>query len=420
MIVFSLVVIGLIGAALLFVVPPLLKRRPGTEAAAREDVNAAIYRDQLRELEEDIGAGNLSPEQADEARLEISRRVLEEGRVAGTPEGAVRGAGREAAIGVIIGVPLVALLLYVALGMPKAITGAPVEPGHDVSEAQVEAMVARLAARMKTTPDDGQGWEMLARSYAALQKFEQAVEAYAHAVKLTPPDAGLFADYADALAMAQGQRLEGEPERLVMQALKLDPANLKALALAGTAAYNRKDYRGAVDYWQRMLDTGPAESEMVAGIRSSIAEARELMGQAGQKAPAAPSAKAPQSPTSAKPAGATPGATVVGTVKLSPALAAQAQPGDTVFVFARAANGPRMPVAILRRQVKDLPFAYKLDDTTAMTEVKLSSLTEVVVGARVSRSGEAALRPGDLQGASAPVKVGARNVDIVIDTVADK
>ena len=145
MIVFSLVVIGLIGAALLFVVPPLLKRRPGTEAAAREDVNAAIYRDQLRELEEDIGAGNLSPEQADEARLEISRRVLEEGRVAGTPEGAVRGAGREAAIGVIIGVPLVALLLYVALGMPKAITGAPVEPGHDVSEAQVEAMVARLA-----------------------------------------------------------------------------------------------------------------------------------------------------------------------------------------------------------------------------------------------------------------------------------
>lgn len=417
MIGFSLLVIGLIGAALLFVVPPLLRRQHAAEAAAREEINAAIYRDQLRELEDDVAAGNLSREQADEARRDISRRVLDEAgrRDAG---GAQTGtAGREAAVGAVIGIPLVALLIYLAVGTPKAVTALPTDEEH-VSEAQVEAMVSRLAARMKENPDDGQGWEMLARSYSVMGKFELAVDAYVKAVKLLPPDARLLADYADALAMAQGQRLEGEPERLVLQALKLDPKNIKALALAGTAAFNRKDFRTAVDYWQRMLDTSPPDSEMVASIRNSIEEARAMMGTAGDKrAGKAPEPKTTASKTATANAS---GTGVSGSIKLAPALASQAKPDDTVFVFARAANGPRMPLAILRKQVKDLPFSYKLDDSMAMTDMKLSSVPEVIVGVRVSRSGDAALKPGDLQGTSGTVKTGARNVDIVIDTVAGK
>ena len=131
---------------------------------------------------------------------------------------------------------------------------------------------------MKETPDDPEGWMLLARSYGALGRYNQAAQAYANAAARLPGDAGLLADYADVLAMAQGRRLQGEPERLIARALEADPNNLKALALAGTAAFEKQDYAGAVRHWERMLPLVPPDSDDARSIQASIAEARSLGG----------------------------------------------------------------------------------------------------------------------------------------------
>ncbi|MDH3438635.1 MAG: c-type cytochrome biogenesis protein CcmI, partial [Betaproteobacteria bacterium] len=238
-----------------------------------------------------------------------------------------------------------------------------------------------------------------------------SVEAYANAAARTPNDAQLLADYADALGMAQGRNLEGEPEKLIARALAIDPANTKALALAATAAFNRRDYANAVQYWERMLTVLPPDSEAAQVVRSNIAEARSLAG--GALAAASPAAPAP----ALAPAPADAGGRVSGVVKLAPELAGKIAPTDTVFVFARAAQGPRMPLAILRRQARDLPLEFTLDDSMAMTPaMKLSSFPQVVIGARVSKSANAVPQPGDLQGLSAPIQVGANGVSVVIDS----
>lgn len=409
MIWFGLLAALFIAGALAFVLPPLLRRSHGGSQVSRSAVNVHVYRDQLRELENDLAAGTLSQDRYDEARHEIERQLLEDtGDEEAVPASAPRRGRLTAAI-VGAAVPLVAIGLYFGVGNPQAIQTASAPHGapHGVKEEQVLAMVEQLAARMRANPDDPEGWRILARSYAVLGRFKESAEAYAKAAARIPNDAQLLADYADALAMAQGRTLEGEPEKLIARALAIDPANTKALALAGTAAFNRKDYARAIEYWQRMLAVLPPDSETVQAVRSNIAEARSLAG--GALAAASPAAPAP-APTAA-------GGRVSGVVKLAPGLAGKIAPTDTVFVFARAAQGPRMPLAILRRQARDLPLEFTLDDSMAMTPaMKLSSFPQVVIGARVSKSANATPQPGDLQGLSAPIQVGANGVSVVIDS----
>lgn len=397
-----LVIAGLlVVAALAFIVPPLLRRGTGG-GVSRDAINVAVYRDQLRELEADLRAGTLAQDQYEIARREIEARLLQDVGAGGTA--AARPRSRAAAIAFGIAIPVCALAVYLAVGNPEAVLapGDVESPPHGISEQQVQALVARLAARLRDNPEDAEGWVMLARSYMVLGRFREAAEAYANAAARMPKNAQLLADYADALGMAQGRSLRGEPERIIARALAADPSNVKALALAGTAAFDKQDYAKATDYWGRIVPLVPQDSELAQSIRASIAEAQERGG-------AAPAAK--KAPVAA-------GASrVSGVVKLAPELAAKARPEDTVFVFAQAAEGPRMPLAILRRLVRDLPLEFTLDDTMAMSPaMKLSDQARVVVGARVSRNASASPQPGDLQGLTAPVKIGADRVIVVIDT----
>jgi len=314
---------------------------------------------------------------------------------------------RAAALALGLAVPICALAVYVAVGNPRALL--PQTAGganaHGVSAQQFEAMVSRLAARLKENPEDPEGWMMLGRSYAVLGRFGEASEAYAKAAARTPGDAQLLADYADALAMAQGRTLDGEPERILLRALAIDPNNVKALLLAGTAAFNRNDGTAAVRHWERVLGLLPAESDMVQRVQASIAQARSLGGSSGGKTQIARPAQAPGA------------GRVSGVVTLAPQLAGKVAPGDTVFIFARAAEGPRMPLAILRKRASDLPVRFTLDDSMAMApQMKLSAFPQVIIGARVSKSANASPQPGDLQGSSAPISVGAKSVSVVIDT----
>jgi cytochrome c-type biogenesis protein CcmH len=398
-----------LGAALaalvvLLLLRPLLARQSGSAQVSRKAANLAVYRDQLRELDAELAAGKIAPADHQRAKDELQARMLEDVDAAAAAESVPPRAGRGAALAVGLAVPACALALYLFVGNPGALN--PHESLGRFSEAQVEAMVERLAAKMRENPDDADGWKMLGRSYAVLGRFADAVDAYSKAALRAPKDAQLLADFADALAMVRGQSLQGEPEKLVLRALEIDPNNLKALALAGTAAFHRSDFKLAAEYWERMLPLVPPDSEDARAIRENVAEARARAGESpmASGAPAAPAA-APH-----------PG--IRGTVRLSQKLRDKLSPGDTLFVYARAAEGPPMPLAILRRKAGELPLEFALNDSMAMAPgMNVSAFPRVVVTARVSRSGNAKPEAGDLQGASKPVANDAKGVVVEINEV---
>ncbi|MCC6611260.1 MAG: c-type cytochrome biogenesis protein CcmI [Burkholderiales bacterium] len=410
---FAVVAGILVIVALGWLIVPLMRTGRAREVE-RGASNVAILRDQLAELDADLRAGTLSRTQYDQSRDEIERRVLEEAGAEARPATAPRG-GAWTAVALAVAVPIAAGLMYLQLGSPNALRPQSAAPRHEVTQQEIEGLIAKLEARLRENPDP-KGYLILGRTYYATQRFPEAVAAFERVGEQGMHDPDYLADYADALAVAQGRTLAGKPLALVQRALALDPNHLKALALAGSEAFERKDYKAAVAYWERLRAVAPADSAFAQSVTSGIEEARELGGLAG-KAPAA----APAPPAGSAGATATAAASsarIQGVVTLSPALAAKASPDDTVFIFARAATGPRMPLAIVRRQVKDLPAKFSLDDSQAMAPgMSLSDFGDVVVGARVSRTATATPQAGDLEGFSGSVRVGATDVAVVIDKV---
>lgn len=415
---FAVIAVVLTALALAWVLPPLLRRRPPDAGVDRAQSNLALLREQVADLDADLASGTLPAEKYSQARSELERRVLEESESDPSAGEGGAGKGRVAAVVLAAVIPIAGTLLYLLLGSPGALAPQHAVPGHsDLSVEQLEGMVARLEVRLREQPEDGEGWALLARSNLVLQRFPEAVKAYARATALVKDNASLYADYADALAMTQERRLQGEPERLIAQALKIDPDHVKALALAGTVAFEKRDFKGAVGYWEHILKLAPPDSEMAASIRESIADARAALGGGAEKQAGASGPAAAPAPAARAPAAAPAGASIMGTVRLAPALAGKAAPADTVFIFARPVSGPRMPLAVLRKQVQDLPVEFRLDDSMAMSPAaKLSDHEKVVVGARISKGGGPVGQPGDLEGLSAPVKVGEHGISVVIDS----
>jgi cytochrome c-type biogenesis protein CcmH len=232
-------------------------------------------------------------------------------------------------------------------------------------------------------------------------------------VKVIQDDPQLLADYADALAVVNGNDLTGKPEELANQALKLDPHHTKALLLAATAAFNRKDYKVAISHWEQLQQDLPADSDVLPEVKASLSEVYALV---GIKPPVLSAQDTIKKSAPEQIAAASVG--VSGTVKIAPALASKLDPAATVFVFARATNGPPMPLAIVRTTAKDLPYTYHLDDSSAlMPSNKLSQASEVMIVARVSKTGDAKSQTGDLQGISAAIKPVGDKVDIEINQV---
>jgi cytochrome c-type biogenesis protein CcmH len=292
---------------------------------------------------------------------------------------------------------------------------------HLTTAEQIEAMTEKLTVRLKEQPDDAEGWSMLARSYTVLGRHPEALPAYERAVALRADDAQLLADYADSLAVKNKRVLAGEPMKWVEKALKIDPRNVKALALAGTNAFDRKDYAGAVKYWDQVVQFGPADSNYVQQVQASLAEARELGGlppATVKPATAATAANSAAETNAGPPKVSLSNKQVSGTVSLAAALASQAGPEDTLFVFARGPEGKGMPLAILRKKVKDLPLQFTLDDSLAMSPAaKISGVASVVVSARISKTGEAFPQPGDLSGQTGPVNLGTGSLKVEIRDV---
>lgn len=391
--------------AMLFIALPLLRQRQADTAPAQDDANVAIYTDQIAELDNDLRNNLLTQAQYNLAKPELERRLLQD-----VPQGETLAPATQSArwfgVGLSLLVPLLAIGIYFQIGAPDAIHApALIAQNEDAHNQEIEAILPQLLQHLQKQPDDVDALKNLGRAMLALQRFDDAALAFEKITQITPKSAAAFADYADSLGMAQGQKLAGKPTQMIAQALKLDPKNPKARYLAGFASIEAGDLKAAVKHWETLLAQLPPEQRGVDSLREKIAELKQ---QAGLASPVSDAVAA------AKPAaGAAP--SISGQASLNAALKSQASPEDTVFVFARAVAGPKMPLALMRVQVKDLPVKFNLDDSMAMSpQMKLSSFPEVVIVARVSKSGTAITQPGDLEGVSAPVQLGARNVQVEI------
>ena len=417
---FLFAAMSLVAITLLALLRPWQGRRAEHEASVRE-INAGIYRDQLAELDRDLAAGVIAASDHAVAREELQRRLLDDAAAVELPA-AQAARGRQTLLAIAIGLPLGASALYALLGEPAALLGSPTSavPTAHQGPSEVERMVAGLAARLEKNPDP-KGWAMLGRSYHAMGRFAEAAAAFAKVGADLHKDPLQLAIYADALASAAGGNLEGEPTKLVAEALQLDPDHPMALSLAATAAYKRRDFAEAARHWQHLLKQLPPGSEDARWVAKALTEIGVPTQSVASNEASSGGAPVPAGGGEAKAGeGGTPadGRSVGGIVSLAPALQADVRPDDTVFVFARPTDGSRMPLAVQRARVADLPLRFRLDDSMAMSpQAKISGAKEVRIEALVSRRGTANAAPGDLTGTSPPVAPGNMQVALTIDRV---
>lgn len=406
----------LTAAALYSLLRPMIRQSEQSDTA-RENSLVAIYSERLLQLEQQHQRGELDADQLTAARAELEASLALE-----LPEQGNRAKNSSvtnrkivpALVGVTI--PLLAVFLYLVLGMPQAIDGTPDQGSANTPMLSIDEMVMRLEQRLQINPDDTQGWIMLGRSYAALNQFEKARDAYLEAVKREPANAEVLFNLAEVTAALQNQSLAGEAETYLNLGLQLDPQSRRGRWLQGILAYQQNNPEKAVELWEQLLAEGDNAQEkellkrFIQQVKGStpdgvVAETPAVTASSESAAPATSSeAEGPQ---------------VTVDVRLANDLASRVSNTDTLFVYAKAASGPPMPLAIVRKTAGELPLQVTLDDTQAMmAQMKLSSFDQVIINARISKTGNATPSPGDLQGVSQPVNP-AQNpaVNIVIDSV---
>jgi cytochrome c-type biogenesis protein CcmH len=431
---FIVLAVGLIAVVLVVLCVALWRgAQAGALALQAQDVarhnpalaNAAVYRDQLLDLEREHALGNLNDQELQIARDELSQRLLDD---VGPAEAATEAASAEASdratavaaprqpwfwlTALIVLVPVLSLVMYGLLGQPEALDPLALKQGvsneAEVTPEKLATMAAALTRRLEDEPNNVEGWVMLARVQRALGQFEPSGQSLRKALALSQDD-NLAIDLAEVLAQQNAGNFAGEPWAIIQRVLKADPRHLNGLFLAGSASYTESNYSAALRFWERAREVVAADSPDAPELDRAISEARDKLG----LAPAAPLA-----PHAGVKAALSPDAQIRGRVSLAPEWVGKVGPQDTVFVYATAVSGSRMPVAIVRTTVAALPFDFVLDDSTAMNpSAKLSSMNEVTVRVRVSKSGQAMPQPGDVMGSVSPVKLGSRNLTLIAKDV---
>lgn len=420
MAVFWIFVVILIGVSFAFILPPLLRKQKNAWVGYRES-NITVQRNRREELERMLVDGDLDKDAYDEARRELELELHDELASDSAPSEDSSETRPVAAIIVSVLLPVAAIGLYFLLGSPEAlIDGATLGAGGRSPAAMagesapgqiphsVEEMVERLAQRLEENPEDPEGWLMLGRSYAAMNRFPVARVALQEANQRRPGDPTTLVALAEVEAALNDNSLAGKPMELLHRALEIDPNLVRALWLAGIAAFNQGDADKATAYWQRILENPGIGDANASQIRQAIAQVQQSSSGVAQSAPSEV-----EKDTKASTKGLTVG------ISLAPELEDMVSSADTLFVFARAAEGPRMPLAIVRRTAGELPIKVQLDDSMAMApQLRLSAHSSVVVGARISKSGDATPQPGDLSGTSSVVSPSqAGVVDLVINQI---
>jgi cytochrome c-type biogenesis protein CcmH len=380
--------------------------------------NAVVYRDQLAELEREHQLGNLSDDELQTSRDELTQRLLEDVREA--PEASTLPTSAEPVVWrkpwavivlLVFVVPVSSMLLYSVLGQPAALDPLALKQGVDasaeVTPEKLTEMATALTRRLQDEPNSMEGWVMLGRVQRARGRYEEAAEALAKALSLSRDD-NLLIERAEVLAQKNGGSFAGEPWSIIQRVLAADPHHLNALFLAGSASYAEMNFRSALRFWERAREVVPAASPDAPELDRAIAEARDKMG-----LPAIPSRAMPDARDSKTTDAAL--SSISGRVTLVNELKGLVSPTDTVFVYATPVSGSRMPVAIVRTTADKLPLDFVLDDSTAMNpSVKLSSMEEVTVRVRISKSGQTTAQAGDLGVSLSPVKPGSKGLNLMV------
>ena len=415
----------------------LLRQGPVVTSASQSQANVKVYREQILDLDREHANGHLSDAEWQQSRDELSVRLLQDTAVEDEPQLITQAQSWRTAVVIALVFPISALGLYIWLGAPEAIS--PMPPASALAEAATEQaaapnldqIVENLASKLQADPNNLEGWVLLGRTHRSMGNLDAALSAFDRALKLNADDELILAR-AEVLAAKNQGRFDGEPWRVIREVLQRDPQNYAALLLAGSASYANNRYADALEFWQRARLRLSADHPDVPNLIEAMSTVQTKL-----KNPASPSSTpAAQSAQGAVPAqgsaasGTAPAAAVAsaaggaasalnvsGQVRLSAALKSQTSPTDVVFVYAVPANGERMPLALLKTTVAQLPLSFTLDDSSAMLpDRKLSGASQVLVKARISKSGNAIPQSGDWEGSLGPVKVGATGLDLEIKT----
>jgi len=383
----------------------LLRERKPLTQASQASANAKVYRDQILDLDREHDSGHISDEEWQQSRDELSMRLLEDTSAADDPIAKTEKPAVWTAVVLAVALPISAMGFYMWVGEPEALNPMALKSPDQVDQKDLAKLAETLADKLQSQPENLQGWVMLGRTYRTLENFDASIKAYDAALKLSADD-DLQLERIEVMAMQRQGNFDGEPWRVIREILQKDPQHYGALLTAGSASYAEGKYSDALKYWEKARKPLEANHPDLAGLDNAIATVRDKMGLPAKVASTGPSGSA--APSSAL--------NVSGQISLSAALKAKASPNDAVFVYATPANGDRMPLAIMKTTVSQLPLNFTLDDSTAMTpERKLSAAGEVFIKVRVSKSGNAMPQSGDLTGGSdGPVKVGSKGLKIEI------
>ena len=395
---FVLIALGIaLCVAVVFLWVLLRERKPVTQAS-QANANAKVYRDQILDLDREHDSGHISDEEWQQSRDELSLRLLEDTSAVDDPAAKTEKPAIWTAVVLAVALPLGSMAMYMWVGQPEALNPLALKTPDQVDPKDLTKMAQTLAEKLQDKPDNLQGWVMLGRTYRTLENFDAALRAYDSALKLSDDD-DLKLERIEVIAMQRQGQFEGEPWNVIREVLQRDPQHFGALLTAGSASYAEGKFADALKYWEQARKPLDANNPDLQGLESAIATVRERLGM--------PPAKATPAATS--------GLNVTGQVNLSASLKSKASPNDVVFIYATPANGDRMPLAIFKTTVSQLPFNFTLDDSTAMApDRKLSAAGEVMVKVRVTKSGNAMPQSGDLSGSLGPVKVGAKGLKLEI------
>ena len=408
---FVLIALGIaLCVAVVFLWFLLRERKPVTQAS-QANANAKVYRDQILDLDREHDSGHISDQEWQQSRDELSLRLLEDTSAVDDPAAKTEKPAIWTAVVLAVALPFGAMSLYMWVGQPEALNPLSLKSPEQVDPKDLAKLAQTLAEKLQDKPDNLQGWVMLGRTYRTLENFDAALKAYDTALKLSADD-DLKLERIEVIAMQRQGQFDGEPWRVIREILQKDPQHFAALLTAGSASYSEGKYADALKFWEQARQPLEANHPDLAGLENAIATVRDKLGMPPKAVASAPSAPA-SSGSNGNALSA--GLSVSGQITLSAAIKAKASPNDAVFVYATPANGERMPLAIFKTTVSQLPLNFTLDDSTAMTpERKLSTAGEVLVKVRVSKSGNAIPQSGDLTGSVGPVKVGSKGLKLEI------
>lgn len=404
---FWIILLLMLLVAVVILIYPLLRVRP-SEALAYKDSNLGLYDDKLAELEADLGEGRIEHEQYQLARQEIDRELLQDVPVENRDTAAVHYAARikrqpVLAMMISVFIPMLAFLVYMQLGMHTS-TGmqqtqmqaqAQAQSRQQENIASVEQMTRQLAARLQQQGGSLEEWSMLGRAYKHIGQYVLSAEAFAQAVKINP-SAQLMLEQSEVIALANNQTFTPEARDLVKRALEMEPENVNVLWFAGVAEFQAGNYRNSIDHLSKLSAQAKQDQEINRSLRLYIEKARNALIAAGEAVPTTNEILG----SSASPAqSAGTGASVQVKVEINDEVRSRFSDGDAVFVYAKAAAGPKMPLAVQRLTLAQLPTTVTLDDSMAMMEgMNMSAFGSVVVSARVTTTGSAIAKAGDYIG----------------------